>query len=104
MKASDYSLLSDKSRIGISVDSDSLDSNNIDEAMPKYASFKMPRLSKVNSFLIIDEQFHITKMDHTGKKGIIYHVYRVSDGRYVCPSTLDKEATMNMVRRKYERG
>ena len=100
MKKSSFNLLSEKSKIGLSVDSDSLDSKVIVQ-MDKYLSEPIKKLTKANSFMILDEVFYIVKKDYTGKASKIYHVYRVSDMRLVCPSVLDKEDTIKMVMDKY---
>lgn len=101
MKASQYNLMSKKSRIGISVDSDSLEGTFVDKT-DKYLNEAPKRLTKANSFMILDEVFYIAKKDYSGKSSRLFHVYRVSDRRLVCPSTLDKEETIAMVRDKYE--
>lgn len=87
--------------IGISVDSDSLEA--IEEVqVDKYALFDIKRLTKANSFMILDEVFYIAKKDYAGKASPrLYHVYRVSDKRYICPSTKSKEETIAMVIKKY---
>jgi len=100
MKADSFNLLSDNSRIGISVDSDSLDSKVIVQ-VDKYLTEPIKRLTKANSFIVLDEVFYIVKKDYAGKASKIYHVYRVSDMRLVCPSVLDKEDTIKMVMNKY---
>ncbi len=100
MKKSSFNLLSDNSRIGISVDSDSLEELEMVQ-VDKYLSEPIKRLTKANSFTVLDEVFYIVKKDYTGKASKIYHVYRVSDMRLVCPSVLDKEDTVKMVIDKY---
>ena len=87
--------------IGISVDSDSLEA--IEEVQTdKYALFDIKRLTKANSFMILDEVFYIAKKDPSGKPSPrLYHVYRMSDKMYVCPSTKSKEETIAMVIKKY---
>ncbi len=87
--------------IGISVDSDSLEDTKEVQPSEWYAEWNIPRLSKVNSFLILDEIFHITKTDHKGMKKTICFVYRVSDKRLVTASPHSKEDTIEMVKRKY---
>ena len=100
MKKSSFNLLSEKSKIGLSVDSDSLDSKVIVQ-MDKYLSEPIKKLTKANSFMILDEVFYIVKKDYTGKASRLYHVYRASDRRLVCPSVLDKEGTIKMVMEKW---
>jgi len=100
MKQEMYSRLSDKSSIGISVDSDSLEAPEVDN-LSKYTTHDIKRLTKANSFLIIDEVFHIGKKEPNGKASMLYHVTRMRDKRYVCPSVLSKEDTIEMVKRKY---
>ena len=72
-----------------------------DEPMSDYGRFEIKRLTKANSFMILDEQFYIAKKDCDGKSSRLYHVYRVFDMRHICPSTLDKDETIRMVTRKY---
>jgi len=93
--------LSQKSLIGLSVDSDGLLDTKDTRGNEWYAEFEMKRLTKVNSFLIVDEVFYIAKKDCHGKASRIYHVYRVSDKRYVTPSVHSKEDTIKIVKRKY---
>ena len=96
-----YSRLSEKSSIGISVDSDSLEAPEVDN-LSKYTTHDIKRLTKANSFLIIDEVFHISKKAPDSKQDkYLYHVTRVSDMRYICPSALNKEDTIRMVTSKY---
>lgn len=66
----------------------------------KYTTFEIKRLTKANSFTVCGEVYHIGKKTPDGKASSIYHVTRVSDMRYVCPSTLDKDETIKMVQRK----
>ena len=87
--------------IGISVNSDSLEATKEVKPNEWYAEFTVARLTKANSFIVLDEIFYIAKKQPSGKACRIYHVYRVSDMRYVCPSVLDKEETVKMVKRKY---
>jgi len=87
--------------IGISVSSDSLEAPKEVEPNEWYAEFEIKRLTRSNSFIIIDETFYIAKKDYKGKASKIYHVYRVSDLRYICPSVLSKEETIEMVKMKY---
>ena len=100
MKKSSFNLLSEKSRIGISVDSDSLEDKVIVQ-VDKYLTEPIKKLTKANSFTVLDEVFYIVKKDYTGKASRLYHVYRASDRRLVCPSVLDKEDTIKMVMDKY---
>ena len=100
MNKSQFNLLSEKSRIGISVDSDSLEDKVIVQ-VDKYLTEPIKKLTKANSFTVLDEVFYIVKKDYTGKASKLYHVYRVSDTRLVCPSVLDKEDTIKMVMDKY---
>ena len=100
MKKSQFNLLSEKSKIGISVDSDSLDSTAIVQ-VDKYLTEPIKKLTKANSFTVLDEVFYIVKKDYTGKASRLYHVYRASDRRLVCPSVLDKEGTIKMVMEKW---
>ena len=67
----------------------------------RYYHERPKRLTKANSFMVLDEVMYIVKKEPTGKASVLYHTYRVSDLRYVCPSTLSKEDTIKMVRRKY---
>jgi len=77
--------------------------DNIEDSCirPIYAIFDIKRLTKANSFTVLDDVFYIAKKLFNGKPSKIYHVYRVIDKRYVCPSTLDKEETIKMVMNKY---
>ena len=100
MKKSSFNLLSEKSRVGLSVDSDSLDSIVVVQG-DKYLTEPIKRLTKANSFMILDEVFYIAKKDYLGKASRLYHVYRASDRRLVCPSVLDKEDTIKMVMEKW---
>jgi len=68
---------------------------------PLYGVFDIKRLTKANSFMILDEVFYIAKKSFDGKASKLFHVYRVSDKRYVCPSVLSKEETIEMVMNKY---
>jgi len=86
--------------IGTRVDSSSLEATK-EVQLDKYALFDIKRLTKANSFLILDETFYIAKKTPDGKASKIYHVYRVSDKRYVTPSPHDKEETIKLVKRKY---
>ena len=87
--------------IGIRVNSDSLEATEGTKGIPKYAEFEIKRLTKANSFLIVDEMFYIAKKRPDGKACSIHHVYRVSDKRYVTPSPHTKEETIELVKRKY---
>ena len=87
--------------IGLEPISESLQDTKVVEGNVWYAEFEIKRLTKANSFLVLDEVFYIAKKDYTGKATKIHHVYRVSDKRYVTPSTKSKEETIEMVRRKY---
>ena len=87
--------------IGIEPIIESHEDTKEDECIPKYASFDIKRLTTANSFVVIDEQFYIAKKLPDCKASKIYHVYRVSDKRYVCPSVHDKEETIKLVQRKY---
>jgi len=101
MKKSTFNLLSNNSRIGIRVDSDSLEDTKEVSLDKVYGLFEIKRLTKATSFMVMDEVFYIGKKNPNGKASKIYHVYRVSDKRYVCPSVLDKEETIRLVQRKY---
>ena len=87
--------------IGIRVSSDSLEATESVEGIPKYAEFEIKRLTKANSFLIVDEMFYIAKKSPDGKASRIHHVYRVDDKRYITPSPRTKEETIEYVKRKY---
>lgn len=90
-------------KIGIKPKQNKLEDNFKDSCTrPLYAVFDIKRLTKANSFIILDEVFYIAKKLYNGKPSSIYHVYRVSDKRYVCPSTLDKEKTIEMVTDKID--
>ena len=77
--------------------------NYIDSSiLPIYAQFEVKRITKANSFMVLDEVFYIAKKKPDGKAdSVLYHVYRMSDMRYVCPSYRDKASTIEMVQRKY---
>jgi len=87
--------------IGISVNSDSLEATKEVKPNEWYAEFEIKRLTKANSFIVLDEIFYIAKKQPSGKACRIYHVYRVSDMRYVTPSLHSKEETIKLVKRKY---
>ena len=95
-----YNELSPTGKIGIRVPSDSLEAPE-EVCLMKYAEFDIKRLTKTTSFLAGDETMYIVKKDYKGKASVLFHVYRVSDKRYVCPSALSKEDTIKMVQRKY---
>ena len=101
LTSSQYDTLDTKSKIGLSVDSDSLEATKEVQPNEWYAEFDIKRLTKATSFIILDETFYIAKKDYLGKASKIYHVYRVSDKRYITPSLLDKEETIKLVKRKY---
>ena len=86
--------------IGVKPISQSLEATK-DVIADRYATFDIKRLTKANSFTVLGEVFHIGKKDPDGKATSIYHVARVADKRYVCPSTKSKEDTIKMVQRKY---
>ena len=101
MNSTQYNLLDAKSRIGISVDSDSLEDTSSSKGNYHYLEpFK--RLTKANSFLVFDEMFYIGKKDYQGKATKIYHVYRVSDLRLVTSSPHSKDETIMLVKDKYD--
>jgi len=89
-------------KIGIKPKLPKLEDNYQDSCIrPLYAIFDIKRLTKANSFNVLDEVFYIAKKSFDGKPSKIYHVYRVSDKRYICPSVLSKEETIDMVINKY---
>ena len=100
MTVENYNKLSVKSRIGISAIDTSSTSN--DNSSVEYFIDELPKkLSKANSFMIIDEVFIIRKKDYQGKATKIYHVFRHSDGRLVCSVPLDdKDEVVKLVTRK----
>jgi len=100
MTKSNFNRLSMTGKIGIRPPSDSLEATE-EVITTKYALFDIKRLTKATSFLAGDEVMYIVKKDCVGKASVLYHVYRVSDKRYVCPSALNKEDTIRMVQRKY---
>lgn len=100
MDIDNYSRLSINSKIGISVDSDSLEDTK-DVKAKTYASFEIKRLTKANSFIIIDEVFYLAKKNPLGKASSIYFVYRMEDMRLVTASPHDKEKTIELVKEKY---
>ena len=75
--------------------------NDNDKRMQMYAKFDIKRLTKANSFLIMDEVFYIAKKDCNGKASKIYFVYRVSDKRLIAAVPKSKEDTINLIKRKY---
>ena len=87
--------------IGISVNSDSLEATKEVSSMPKYGLFPLKQLSKVNSFIVVDEIFYIGKISPSGKEVVTYNVYRTSDMRHIASSAHSKEETIKLVKRKY---
>ena len=87
--------------VGMSVKSDSLEDVKEVKGNEWYAEFAIKRLTKSNSFLILDEVFYIAKKTCDGKASRMYHVYRVSDLRYITSSPHTKEKTIEIVQRKY---
>ena len=100
MTKSNFNKLSVLGRIGISITEDAVEATE-DVCATKYAQFDIKRLTKATSFLAGDSVMYIVKKDYLGKASVLYHVYRVADKRYVCPSALSKEETIRMVQRKY---
>ena len=87
--------------IGLEDTPKSLQATEDDKPMLGYALFDIKRLTKSNSFIILDESFYIAKKDINGKPCNTYQVYRVEDKRHICSSALDKEETINYVKRMY---
>ena len=100
MNALMYSRLSETSRIGISVDSDSLEAPETLNGY-KYLSEPIKKLTKANSFSILDEIFYIVKKDFKGKANRHYHVYRMSDMMLIVAPPLSKEDTIKLVMERY---
>jgi len=73
----------------------------IDVEVDKYATFDIKRLTKASSFIASGEVMYIAKKEPNGKSSKIYHCYRVSDKRYVCPLPMSKEDGILLVQRKY---
>lgn len=67
----------------------------------KYSEFEIKRLTKANSFTVCGEVLHIGKKNPEGKASKTYHITRVSDNRYVCQGSRDKDKTIEMVQRKW---
>jgi len=86
--------------IGIRVNSDSLKATK-EVKVYDYATFDIKRLTRANSFIIIDETFYIAKKACDGKASRLYHIYRVSDKRHITAIPKSKEESIEIVKRKY---
>ena len=98
MDSINFNKLSDKSRVGIKP---TLEATEATDTTQAYAEFEIKRLTRSSSFMAHGETFYIGKKNPQGKATKIYHVYRVSDKKYVCPSVLEKEETIMYVMSKY---
>ena len=73
------------------------------EVITEYYIDETPKkLTKANSFMILDEVMIIRKKDYLGRSSKIFHIFRVSDGRLVTSVPLaDKDEVIKLVTRKY---
>ncbi len=96
-----YNELSPTGKIGISIPLPvATEDSNVN---PEYFIDEKPnKLTRANSFMILDEVFIIRKKDYQGKASRLYHIFRQSDGRLVTsvPMT-DKDKVISLVTRKY---
>ena len=98
----DFNLLRQTSygMIGVESPTETPDSNN-DKVDDVFATFEIKRLTKANSFIVIDETFYIAKKLPDGKPASTYLVYRISDMRLIASSSKPKDETISIVQRKY---
>ena len=99
MTRKQYNRLSDTGKIGIKPPDLPIEVKPVTEF---YMDELPKKLTKANSFLILDEVFVIRKKDYQNKASKIYHIFRVSDKRLVTSVPLkDKDEVIKLVTERY---
>jgi len=99
MTRKQYNRLSDTGKIGIKPPDLPIEVKPVTEF---YMDEIPKKLTKANSFLILDEVFVISRKDYNGRSKKVYFIYRASDGRLMCAIPLDdKNECIKLATKKY---